>query len=130
MSKDLSSKLKNLCKAYNYTQDDVAAVLGVVRQTYSHYETGKRKPDIDTLFLLVGLYNISVDEFTTIDSEKEGFTSRESDLFDMIDYLNHPFNIKKLRYLTNIEKELIYYFEQLSERDKRDMVEFCKIKSR
>ena len=130
MSKDLSSKLKSLRKAYNYTQDDVAAVLGVVRQTYSHYETGKRKPDINTLFMLAGLYNISVDEFSMIDVEKEGFTSRESDLFDMIDYLNHPFNIKKLRYLTNIEKELIYYFEQLSERDKRDMVEFCKIKSR
>lgn len=74
MSKDLSSKLKNLRKAYNYTQDDVAAVLGVVRQTYSHYETGKRKPDINTLFMLSGLYNISVDEYSMIDVEKEGFT--------------------------------------------------------
>ena len=70
MSKDLPSKLKSLRKAYNYTQDDVAAVLGVVRQTYSHYYTGKWKPDINTLFILVGLYNVSVDELTTVDSEK------------------------------------------------------------
>ena len=29
----------------------------------------------------------------------------------MIDYLNHPFTVKKLRLFTDIEKELIYYFD-------------------
>lgn len=36
----LPQKLKELRQVNNYTQDYVAAVLGVVRQTYSHYETG------------------------------------------------------------------------------------------
>lgn len=35
----LPQKLKELRQVNNYTQDYVAAVLGVVRQTYSHYET-------------------------------------------------------------------------------------------
>lgn len=43
----LSQKLKELRIVNNYTQDYVAAALGVVRQTYSHYETGRRVPDAE-----------------------------------------------------------------------------------
>ena len=39
--KKLPQKLKELRKVNNYTQDYVAAVLGIVRQTYSHYETAE-----------------------------------------------------------------------------------------
>ena len=46
-NKLLPQKLKELRKVNNYTQDYVAEVLGVVRQTYSHYETGKRTPDAE-----------------------------------------------------------------------------------
>ena len=45
----LAQKLRELRKVNNYTQDYVAEVLGVVRQTYSHYETGKRTPDTNAL---------------------------------------------------------------------------------
>lgn len=34
----LPEKLKELRKVHGYTQDYVAAALGIVRQTYSHYE--------------------------------------------------------------------------------------------
>ncbi len=57
--------------------------------------------------MLAGLYHVSVDEFTTVDAEKEGSVIKKSDLSGMLDYLKHPFNAKKLRLLTNIEKELI-----------------------
>ena len=58
----LSQRLKELRKVYNYTQDYVAEVIGSTRQTYSHYETGRRKPSTETLYKLAGLYNISVDD--------------------------------------------------------------------
>ena len=61
-NKLLPQKLKELRKVNNYTQDYVAEVLGVVRQTYSHYETGKRTPDAEAFYKLAGLYNISVDD--------------------------------------------------------------------
>lgn len=44
----LPQKLKELRKMHNYTQDYVAEALGIVRQTYSHYETGKRMPDAES----------------------------------------------------------------------------------
>ena len=69
----LSQKLKELRIVNNYTQDYVAAALGVVRQTYSHYETGRRVPDAEVLYKLSGLYNISVDDLLhiTMDVDRE-----------------------------------------------------------
>ena len=46
----LAKKLKELRKAYGYTQDTLADAIGTTRQTYSHYETGKRTPSSETLF--------------------------------------------------------------------------------
>ena len=58
----LPQKLKELRKANGYTQDYVASFLGVVRQTYSHYETGLRTPGPETLYKLAGLYNVSIED--------------------------------------------------------------------
>ena len=41
----IAAKLKELRKLHNYTQDYVASALVIVRQSYSHYETGKRTPN-------------------------------------------------------------------------------------
>ena len=65
----LSQRLKELRKVNNYTQDYVAAVIGTTRQTYSHYETGRRKPSTETLYKLSGLYNISVDDLLHLSVE-------------------------------------------------------------
>jgi DNA-binding XRE family transcriptional regulator len=46
----LPQKLKELRKAHGYTQDYVASICDVARQTYSHYETGKRTPSSEILF--------------------------------------------------------------------------------
>ena len=45
-----SSRLKNL--RGNRNQDDVAKELGISRASLSYYETGARKPDINTLYAL------------------------------------------------------------------------------
>ena len=58
----LSHKLKELRVAHGYTQDYVASALGIVRQTYSHYETGKRTPNSEAIFKLASLYHITSDE--------------------------------------------------------------------
>ena len=61
-STQLAKRLRELRKVNNYTQDYVASALGVIRQTYSHYETGKRTPNSEMLYKLAGLYDISVDD--------------------------------------------------------------------
>ncbi len=137
-SQILAAKLKELRKVHNYTQDYVATALGIVRQTYSHYEAGRRTPGPDTLFKLAGLYKISVDDLMqlTTDVDRNVYfdapppTQSSQDLAGFLEYFNNPKNQKKYRYFSNLEKEMLYYFEKISEEDKREIIEFTKIKAR
>lgn len=133
----LSDKLRELRKAHSYTQDYVASALGIVRQTYSHYETGKRTPDAGTLYKLAGLYNISCNDLMQLTLLPDGniyydapaSTQSSEDLAGFLEYFNNPKNKKKFQLLSNMEKELLYYFEKISETDKREIIEFTKIKA-
>lgn len=133
----LPAKLKELRKAHGYTQDYVAASLGIVRQTYSHYESGRRTPSSDTLYKLAGIYGISVDDLMqlTLDIDRNIYydapapTQSSEDLAGFLEYFNNPKNKKKYQLFSNLEKELLYYFEQISEIDKREIIEFTKIKA-
>ena len=134
----LAKRLKELRKAHGYTQDYVAEFLGLVRQTYSHYETGKRSPNPEILFKLAGLYSISVDDLMqlTITLDRNIYydapapTQSSKDLEDFLNFLNNPKNEKKYKLFSNLEKELLFYFEQLSESDKLEIIEIEKIKTR
>ena len=114
----LSQRLKELRKLHSYTQDYVASMLGVVRQTYSHYESGKRTPNSETLYKLAGLYDAPAPSSSSIE------------LTDFLEYFNNPNKKKKYLYNTNLEKELLYYFEKISDDDKKEIIEFTKIKAR
>ena len=134
----LAKRLKELRKAHVYTQDYVAEFLGLVRQTYSHYETGKRSPNPEILFKLAGLYSISVDDLMqlTITLDRNIYydapapTQSSKDLEEFLNFLNNPKNEKKYKLFSNLEKELLFYFEQLSESDKLEIIEIEKIKTR
>lgn len=134
----LAGKLKELRKAHSYTQDYVASALGIVRQTYSNYENGSRTPSSETLYKLAGLYNVSLDDLMhlTIDLDRNISydaplpTQSSKDLDDFLEYFNNPKNQLKYRLLNNLEKELLYYFEKLSEDDKQEIIEIIKLKIR
>lgn len=133
----LSKRLKELRKVNNYTQDYVASALGVIRQTYSHYETGKRIPNSEMLYKLAGLYEISVDDLLhlTIDLDPSVYyeapapTQSSDDLAAYLAFFSNPNNQKKFQYNTNLEKELLYYFEKISDSDKKEIIQFTKIKA-
>ncbi len=57
-------------------------------------------------------------------------TQSSQDLAGFLEYFNNPKNQKKYRYFSNLEKEMLYYFEKISEEDKREIIEFTKIKAR
>ena len=134
----ISRRLKELRTLHNYTQDYVASALGIVRQTYSHYETGKRTPNSEILFKLAGLYNISIDDLMllTIELDRNIYydapapTQSSEDLAGFLEYFNNPNNQKKYQFFNNLEKELLYYFEKISDNDKKEIIEFTKIKAR
>lgn len=48
--RDIGKNIKSLRTQKNMTQEELAARLFVTRQTVSNYETGKSRPDVDTLF--------------------------------------------------------------------------------
>lgn len=133
----LPEKLKELRKVHGYTQDYVAAALGIVRQTYSHYEAGRRTPSTDTLYKLAGLYEISVEDLMqlTIELDRNIYydapapTQSSEDLAGFLEYFNNPKNKKKYQLFSNFEKELLYYFEKISEDDKKELIEIAKIKA-
>lgn len=70
----LSDRLLELRKKKNLSQEDVADILGVSRQTISKWETGLSTPEFDKIEPLAKLFEVSVDELVTgnkIEKDKE-----------------------------------------------------------
>ena len=134
----LAERLKQLRIAHSYNQEYVASFLGVIRQTYSHYETGRCKPSSDTLYKLAGLYNISVEDLMhlSVNLDKDIYydapapSNSSEELKGYLSFFNEEFNRKKYRFFTDTEKELLYYFNLLRESDKKEIIEITKLKVR
>lgn len=63
MSSDkLAATLKELRDHKGLTQKALSQELNIGSQTYSHYETGKRQPDLDTLCKIAAYYEVSLDQ--------------------------------------------------------------------
>ena len=65
-----SENLVELRKYNNFSQEELAEIIGVSRQTLSKYETGESLPDIDKCRLLADAFGVSVDDL--ISYEKNG----------------------------------------------------------
>jgi transcriptional regulator with XRE-family HTH domain len=72
------NNLKDLRNKSKKSQQEVADYLGVSRQAYSHYENGKREPDLETLLKLGEYFECSVDEILRPSNEKKRPSSRMS----------------------------------------------------
>ena len=53
--------LRKIRKGKGYNQLKVAMDLNISREALSHYENGKRNPDIQTLKMLSAYFNVSID---------------------------------------------------------------------
>lgn len=54
-------RLKELRKANNLTQQEIANILKISQQSYNGYETNKFEPNISILFQLADYYGVSLD---------------------------------------------------------------------
>ena len=59
---ELHEKLKELRKLNNLTQEQLALIIKVPRVNYTRYETGKVRPDYETLIKIADFYDVSLDE--------------------------------------------------------------------
>lgn len=60
--RDISKNIRLLRLKQNITQDELAEKLFVSRQTISNYETGRSRPDIDTLMRISEILNVDVQD--------------------------------------------------------------------
>lgn len=71
----LGNNLRSLRLACGYTQNTVAAALGIARPTYSYYETGKTSPDVETLTKLSRMFGVSFEQLV-VPEEKPDVSPR------------------------------------------------------
>jgi transcriptional regulator with XRE-family HTH domain len=67
---ELGNRIKELRKAQNINQDDLAEKLFVSRQTISNWENDKSYPDIQSVLLLSEIFSVSIDNLLKGDVEK------------------------------------------------------------
>ncbi|MFT8426065.1 MAG: helix-turn-helix domain-containing protein [Liquorilactobacillus sp.] len=58
----LPNKLREARQANGFSQNEIATVLHISRQSISKWENGRGYPDLDNLIALSDLYKISIDE--------------------------------------------------------------------
>ena len=135
-NRTLEQYLKELRKSCNYSQEFVASHLNITRQTYSHYETGRITPPVNSLYNLARLYGIPVEnlldlvvtynintDFVRPVSNLGMSDPDEVELF--IEFVNDPRNYKKFQYLSHDERYFMYNYMMLDSRgqeDARDIV--------
>ena len=66
-------RIRALREDKDYTQREVAALLGVGQRTYSDYESGKTRIPVDALIVLAKYYNVSMDFICGVTEENRGF---------------------------------------------------------
>ncbi len=132
----IGQHLKELRKAHGYTQYHVASYLNIITQTYSHYETGRIIPPAEALYHLAKLYHIPVEtllNFLIGNQETGREPAGPNDNFsedidaDFLSFINDPQNDRKFKNLKKSEKELLYYYNQLSLQNRKKILEMIKL---
>ena len=57
----LYRRLKDMREDFDKKQEDIAGVLGITRQQYQLYESGKREMPMRLFIVLARYYNVSLD---------------------------------------------------------------------
>lgn len=135
-SKNLSNYLRELRQSFDYSQEFVASHLDIIRQTYSHYETGRVVPPTDALYKLAELYKIPVSklvELTVSDSTQvDYYTVVESPVDEnltlFLEYINSPDKKTAFKGLSRVEREMLFYFQHINKEQQEDILDFMKIK--
>ena len=79
----LGEKLSKLRKEYNYTQDQLAGILGVTRQSISKWESDITYPETDKLIKMGKLFECSMDYLLNDDvTEKRGLDAKKESFWD------------------------------------------------
>ena len=77
MNLEIANRLIKMRKEHGFSQEELAAELGISRQAVSKWERGESAPDTDNLIMLAKLYNVSIDELLGLNGEPNNETESE-----------------------------------------------------
>ena len=66
-----SDNLSELRKLRGFSQEELANMIGVSRQTLSKYETGESLPDIEKCRLLADTFEVTIDDLIMYDKSRD-----------------------------------------------------------
>ncbi len=104
------------------TQQQVADRLKIERSTYTYYETGKTKPDINTLIKIAKVYNINYTQLLQgVEEELEAAVA---------EIHSGPADEDSLKYRTHAttkyEVELLFVVRNLSPKQRKEVMNLAK----
>lgn len=84
-----AENLTELRKYHDFSQEQLAEMIGVSRQTLSKYETGESLPDIEKCKLLADVFSVSVDDLISYQKDQAenlgmGISPRGKHIFGMV----------------------------------------------
>ena len=85
----LGDNIKKYRKENDVSQEELAEMIGVSRQTLSKYETGESLPDIEKSKLLADVFSVSVDDLISYQKDQAenmglGIPPRGKHIFGMV----------------------------------------------
>lgn len=141
---NIGEKIYNLRKKKNLSQEDLASILNVSRQTISKWETGESNPELDKIVPICNFFEISTDEFLKgkdivyerklLKEQKKnkaltfslcliifGLMVMISTLLEEVQVSDSIISVIVMLGLTLIGVLLIYYFMATPKKDKQDL---------
>lgn len=84
-----SENLIELRKYHNYSQEELAEMIGISRQTLSKYETGESLPDIEKCKLLADVFGVTMDDLVSYNEDEQenlglGIPPKGKHIFGMV----------------------------------------------
>lgn len=76
----LGNRLYEMRKAKGLSQENVADILGVTRQTVSKWETDQTTPDFDKILPICQLYNITTEQLLTGEKAENPYNEPENNI--------------------------------------------------
>jgi transcriptional regulator with XRE-family HTH domain len=105
---EIGERIKNLRKNNGLNQSQFCEMINLAQSRLSEIESNKTKPSYDTLVSIKENFNISLDWLITGSIYEDGYSTNTSQ--------------------PELEKELIQGFRELSDRDKREVIAYIKLK--
>ncbi len=65
-----AENLVELRKYHDFSQEELADMIGVSRQTLSKYETGESLPDIEKCKRLANVFGVTIDDLISYDKKE------------------------------------------------------------